>query len=144
MRPTGSNKFRQARWGLCLALLAIVSGALAQDSFRGVNPSDAFGAPPNQTVCPRNKPFMCENGDCMTNPTKCQATQRCPRNKPLRCADDSCVSKPRDCDRRQRCPDTRPFMCPDGSCAKDRQACLVTWKQPQKRKDKRNRLPSLR
>ncbi|MGI8739011.1 MAG: hypothetical protein ACR2KU_05020 [Gammaproteobacteria bacterium] len=144
MRPTISIKFRSL--SLCLCLLGIAAGALAQpqDAFRGLDPADAFGAKPNRTVCPRIKPFKCESGDCVTNPTKCQATGACPPDKPLRCAAGSCVSKPRDCDRRERCPVARPYLCPDGSCAGDRQACVETWQQPQRRVQERNRLPSLR
>ena len=141
MRPIGSNRFTRAGWGLCLCVL-IAAGAPAQNSVRGLDPADAFGAQPNRTVCPRNKPFKCENGDCVTNPTKCQPISKCPRNKPLRCADDTCVSRPGDCGRRQRCSGALPVTCPDGSCAKFKRECAVNEEGSTPRDN--NQLPRLR
>jgi hypothetical protein len=61
------------------------------------DPIDAFGAKPNVTICPSNKPFRCEAGNCVTNPTRCKSVPPCPSDSPLRCSDGRCVSKPRDC-----------------------------------------------
>ncbi|MBA2410256.1 MAG: hypothetical protein H0V62_11015 [Gammaproteobacteria bacterium] len=143
MCPTRSIKFRNLSLCLCLLGIAVGAPALAQDAFRGLEPADAFGAKPNRTVCPRIKPFKCESGDCVTNPTKCQATHQCPRDKPVRCADGACASKSRDCEWRERCPVARPYLCPTGGCAWAAQGCTAT-KPHQQRTQKRNRLPSLR
>jgi hypothetical protein len=90
----------RARWrSLCLFAIISALPAAAQNPFRAIpDAADAFGAPPNTTVCPRIKPFRCENGDCVTNPTKCMPTADvCPSDRPLRCSDGACVSNNRAC-----------------------------------------------
>lgn len=113
-------------------LVASVSPGAAQtsldDPFDVPGPARAFGTPgtpPNVTVCPRTKPFKCENGDCVTNPTKCRPTQSCPPDRPLRCTNGNCVSKPSECDVGTRCPAERPVRCPRGGCVADRRDCPV-------------------
>jgi hypothetical protein len=62
------------------------------------DPLDAFGSKPNVTICPSNKPFQCEAGNCVTNPTKCEPVRPCPEDRSLRCSDGRCVAEALDCD----------------------------------------------
>jgi hypothetical protein len=88
--------------GLGMLILCGLSPIEAQNTI-GVpgpgeaDPLDAFGAAPNVTICPPGKPFRCEAGNCVTNPTRCEAVRPCPEDSPLRCSDGRCVSSGRDC-----------------------------------------------
>lgn len=112
-------------WGAILCLLAMlgVQPAAAQMRMPGGDPADAFGTIPNSTVCPRTKPFKCESGDCVTNPTKCKSTGACPADKPLRCTNGVCVSSPSECEINSRCPPPRPVRCPQGGCVANERDC---------------------
>jgi hypothetical protein len=92
------------RWGWCIGLGVLIAQAMpfnatAQGPFGSpdADPIDAFGAPPNVTICPSTKPFRCEAGNCVTNPTKCKQVPACPEDKPYRCSDGRCVGRTRDC-----------------------------------------------
>src|SRR3712207_5606300 len=67
--------------GLCMLLLVGLSPSAAQKTLglpgpADADPLDAFGSKPNVTICPSNKPFQCEAGNCVTNPTKCEPVDR--------------------------------------------------------------------
>jgi hypothetical protein len=110
---------------LCLLTMLDVQPAAAQMHMQGADPTDAFGTIPNTAVCPRTKPFKCESGDCVTNPTKCKSTGACPADIPLRCTNGTCVSTPSDCEISTRCPPPRPVRCPQGACVATRDDCPV-------------------
>ncbi len=94
----------QNAWGIGACMLAVLGASIgvAQASLGlpgpgDADPTDAFGAAPNVTICPSNRPFRCEAGNCVTNPTKCEPVRPCPADRPLRCSYGLCVAKARDC-----------------------------------------------
>ena len=74
--------------------------------------------------CPKNKPFMCQEGVCVHDEQLCDNKENgCPHNKPIKCDDGTCVKNAASCKADFACSGQNQKLCPDGSCISINDEC---------------------
>ena len=78
----------------------------------------------NNLVCPRNKPILCPDYECVETFEDCKNNfPICPNHKPYQCWNNECRKSFDECPTKITCPPNKPLLCTNGLCVSSINNC---------------------
>ena len=75
-------------------------------------------------VCPKNKPILCPDYECVSTFSICKKNYPiCPPHKPYQCWNNECRKSFKECPTEIKCPDNSPLLCTNGLCVSSINNC---------------------
>ena len=75
-------------------------------------------------VCPKNKPILCPDFECVSTFSLCKKNYPiCPPHKPYQCWNNECRKSFKECPTEIKCPDHSPLLCTNGLCVNSINNC---------------------
>ena len=75
-------------------------------------------------VCPKNKPILCPDFECVSTFSLCKKNYPiCPPHKPYQCCNNECRKSFKECTTEIKCPDNSPLLCTNGLCVNSINNC---------------------
>ena len=76
-------------------------------------------------VCPKNKPILCPDYECVSTFSQCKKNYPiCPPHKPYQCWNNECRKSFDECPTEIQCPENSPLLCTNGLCVSSINNCI--------------------